>query len=64
MTTGQIYWGSIPFVVIQLLMVGLVISFPGLVLASLDQGAKIDLNKIQIEVPQQAPGEIPMIEIK
>jgi TRAP-type mannitol/chloroaromatic compound transport system permease large subunit len=63
-TTGQIYWGSIPFVVIQLLMVGLVISFPGLVLASLDQGAKIDLNKIQIQIPQQAPGEIPMIEIK
>ncbi len=30
-TTGQIYWGAIPFVVIQLIMVGLVIAFPGMV---------------------------------
>ena len=30
-TTGQIYWGAIPFVVIQLIMVGLVIAFPQLV---------------------------------
>ncbi|MBI5921681.1 MAG: TRAP transporter large permease subunit [Betaproteobacteria bacterium] len=30
-TTGQIYWGAIPFVIIQLIMVGLVIAFPQLV---------------------------------
>ena len=30
-TTGQIYWGAIPFVVIQVIMVGLVIAFPQLV---------------------------------
>jgi GntP family gluconate:H+ symporter len=30
-TTGQIYWGAVPFVVIQLIMVGLVIAFPQLV---------------------------------
>jgi TRAP-type mannitol/chloroaromatic compound transport system permease large subunit len=30
-TTGQIYWGAIPFVVIQLIMVSLVIAFPQLV---------------------------------
>jgi tripartite ATP-independent transporter DctM subunit len=30
-TTGQIYWGAIPFVVIQLIMVALVIAFPGMV---------------------------------
>jgi TRAP-type mannitol/chloroaromatic compound transport system permease large subunit len=30
-TTGQIYWGAIPFVVIQIIMVGLVIAFPQLV---------------------------------
>ncbi len=63
-TTAQIYWGSIPFVCIQLLMVGTVIAFPSFVLASLDQGKKIDLNKIRIEVPQQKDNEIPMIEIK
>jgi TRAP-type mannitol/chloroaromatic compound transport system permease large subunit len=30
-TTGQIYWGAIPFVAIQVVMVGLVIAFPQLV---------------------------------
>jgi TRAP-type mannitol/chloroaromatic compound transport system permease large subunit len=63
-TTAQIYWGSIPFVIIQLLMVGVIIAFPGLVLASLDKGSKIDPNKIQIEIPEPVPGEIPMIQIK
>ena len=28
---GQIYWGAVPFVVIQLVMVALLIAFPGLV---------------------------------
>ena len=30
-TTGQIYWGSIPFVCIQIVMVSLIIAFPQLV---------------------------------
>jgi len=30
-TSGQIYWGAVPFVVIQLVMVTLLIAFPGLV---------------------------------
>jgi TRAP-type mannitol/chloroaromatic compound transport system permease large subunit len=30
-TTGQIYWGAIPFVIIQVIMVGLVITFPEMV---------------------------------
>jgi len=30
-TTGQIYWGAIPFVIIQIIMVGLVIAFPQMV---------------------------------
>ena len=30
-TTKQIYWGAIPFVVIQIIMVALIIAFPGLV---------------------------------
>ncbi|WP_395019895.1 TRAP transporter large permease subunit [Dongia sp.] len=31
-TTGQIYWGAIPFVCIQILMIGLTIAFPGMVM--------------------------------
>jgi TRAP-type mannitol/chloroaromatic compound transport system permease large subunit len=63
-TTGQIYWGSIPFVVMQLAMVGIVIAFPSMVLGSLDGGPKIDPTKIQIEVPQSTPYAPPQIEIK
>jgi GntP family gluconate:H+ symporter len=59
-TTGQIYWGAVPFVLIQILMVGLIISFPGLVTGGLAKKAVIDTNKIQIEVPAEestgAPG--------
>jgi len=29
--TADIYWGAVPFLVIQLCMVGLVLAFPGLV---------------------------------
>jgi len=30
-TTGQIYWGAVPFVIIQCIMVALIIAFPQLV---------------------------------
>jgi len=49
-TTAQIYWGAIPFVVIQLIMVSLVILFPQMVLHSLET-TNVDINKIQIEMP-------------
>src|SRR4051812_10038838 len=49
-TTGQIYWGAVPFVVIQVIMVGIVIAFPSLVTVSLDRNA-IDPSKIEINVP-------------
>ena len=41
-TTMQIYKGAIPFVLIQLTMVGILIAFPGLVTGNLDK--KIDVN--------------------
>jgi len=37
-TTGQIYWGAVPFVLIQIVMVGLIIAFPNIVSAPRDQG--------------------------
>jgi tripartite ATP-independent transporter DctM subunit len=49
-TTGQIYWGAVPFVVIQVIMVGIVIAFPRLVTGNLEK-ANIDASKIQIEAP-------------
>ncbi len=41
-TTMQIYKGAIPFLFIQLIMVGVLIAFPGLVTGSLDK--KVDVN--------------------
>ncbi len=48
-TTGQIYWGAVPFVIIQVVMVGVVIAFPGLVMHY--KGPPIDPSSIQITVP-------------
>jgi tripartite ATP-independent transporter DctM subunit len=31
-TTGQIYWGAVPFVCIQILMIAITIAFPGMVM--------------------------------
>ena len=50
-TTGQIYWGAVPFVLIQVLMVALVISFPQMVLVYKAKERAFDINKIQIVVP-------------
>ena len=49
-TTGQIYWGAVPFVVIQCIMVGIVIVFPGLVTGQLDRST-VDPSKIEIHIP-------------
>ena len=51
-TTGQIYWGAVPFVVIQVLMVLLVILFPGMVMHYKGAASTIDPSKIKIEIPQ------------
>ena len=48
-TTGQIYWGAVPFVLIQVLMVGLIIAFPALVTGGLDKAKKINTDDIQLE---------------
>jgi TRAP-type mannitol/chloroaromatic compound transport system permease large subunit len=50
-TTGQIYWGAVPFVVIQCIMVGLVVGFPQMVMHYKDQTQTIDPSKIEINVP-------------
>jgi tripartite ATP-independent transporter DctM subunit len=57
-TTGQIYWGAVPFVVIQVLMVALLIAFPELVTWGLDTGAGLDADSIQIPVPESPDDEL------
>lgn len=50
-TTGQIYWGAIPFVVIQLIMVALVIAFPQMVMVYKDAPAKPNPKAMEIFIP-------------
>ena len=49
-TTGQIYWGAVPFVVIQVVMVGVVIAFPQLVMHY--KGTPVDTSNVTITLPQ------------
>jgi tripartite ATP-independent transporter DctM subunit len=55
--TSDIYWGAIPWVGLQLVMATIVIVWPGLVTMWLDTEAKIDLDKVKIEIP--APEFVP-----
>jgi TRAP-type mannitol/chloroaromatic compound transport system permease large subunit len=48
--TSDIYWGSIPWVLLQLIMVGLVIAFPVMVTGLLDEPSKIDPSTVKIEI--------------
>ena len=57
-TTGQIYWGAVPFVCIQLIMVAIVIAFPGLVTSALGDLKPVDVDKIQIELPPSEPEQL------
>lgn len=49
-TTGQIYWGSVPFIVIQLLMVAAVMAFPGMVMHYKSDAATVDPSSVSLEV--------------
>jgi TRAP-type mannitol/chloroaromatic compound transport system permease large subunit len=55
-TTSQIYWGAVPFVVIQIIMVALIIAFPNLVSGGLGKKEEINIDNVQIEIqPADAP---------
>jgi TRAP-type mannitol/chloroaromatic compound transport system permease large subunit len=62
-TTMQIYWGAVPFVIIQVVMVGMIIAFPGIVSSGLDKEEKVDLDKVQRQMnrdlgPAPAPSAL------
>jgi len=64
LTTGQIYWGVIPFVLIQVLMVGIVITFPRMVTGVLDKGTGINPNSIHFEAPPSFDDTAPPADFK
>ena len=61
--TSEIYWGAIPFVLIQILMIGLVIVFPQMVTFGLDKTVAVDLDTIKIEVPDYDYSTPPPLEL-
>jgi len=64
--TSDIYWGALPWVGLQLVMVALVIAFPVMVTGLLDAPSSVDPSKVRIEIQTpDAPdsGETPMIQI-
>ncbi len=62
--TEQIYWGAVPFVLIQIVMVGLIIAFPGIVSTSKEAAGTIDADKAlqEMSVPGDDPFAAPAYE--
>ena len=48
--SSDIYWGALPWIGLQMIMVVLVIAFPITVTGLLDKPLNVDLNKIRIEI--------------
>src|SRR5215469_10423265 len=48
--SSDIYWGALPWVGLQLIMVALVMAFPILVTGLLEGPLKVDPNKVKIEI--------------
>lgn len=61
-TTMQIYWGAVPFVIIQIIMVGLIIAFPGIVSSGLDKQVVYDLDKVRIEMEASMPDAMEQLD--
>ncbi len=51
--TSQIYWGAIPFVLIQIAMIGIVIGFPSIVMRY--KGPAVDMSHVKIVMPTLQP---------
>ena len=62
-TTGQIYWGAIPFVVIQCIAVAMVILFPQMVMHYKGTSAQVDPSKIDIQI-QPPELEVPPLDLR
>jgi hypothetical protein len=63
-TTGQIYWGAVPFVVLQVVMVALVIAFPQMVMVYKGTAPVVDPSQVEILLPPvEAPPTPPADDI-
>jgi TRAP-type mannitol/chloroaromatic compound transport system permease large subunit len=68
-TTAQIYWGAIPYVIIQCIMVGLVIAFPQMVLVYKNNAPQLNQQQVDdalknITIPGLGgPGGLPGLDL-
>jgi TRAP-type mannitol/chloroaromatic compound transport system permease large subunit len=63
--TSEIYWGAIPWVVLQVILVIIVIFWPGSVTYWLEKPVHLDPSKIEIPMPQlPQPFDLPPPVIK
>src|SRR4029450_2956876 len=53
--TSDIYWGAIPWVFLQVILVVIVIFWPGSVTYGIDKGRVVDPSKFEIQVPTLGP---------
>ncbi|MCR0983011.1 TRAP transporter large permease [Roseomonas populi] len=53
----DIYWGAVPWLLLQLLLVAIVIIWPESVTYWIDKGTGVDPNSVRIEVPMPDTGE-------
>ena len=53
-STAQIYRGAVSFIVLQVVMIAIVVMFPGLVIS--ERPPPVDPATIEIIIPEQAPG--------
>ncbi|UEM01703.1 TRAP transporter large permease subunit [Skermanella rosea] len=62
--TSQIYWGAVPFVIIQCIMVGILILFPDLVMHYKASETRLDPTEVQrqfdnLQLPGMGDGDMP-----
>ena len=57
--SSDIYWGAMPWVGLQVIMVAIVIFWPGLVTMFLDKPIDFDPDKVKIEIEQNDYGKPP-----
>jgi tripartite ATP-independent transporter DctM subunit len=50
--TSDIYWGAIPFVFVQLLMVSLLIAVPQMVTLGMEKPAAVNIDSVEIILPE------------
>jgi len=62
--SSDIYWGAIPWVILQLIMVAIVIAFPITVTALLDAPSDVDASKVRIELQPSEEPEPPPPQFK